>query len=141
MWIGELAPGASRLFGGMNLQSPMRGWDRISWGQSYDSVKTSYAQAEASGADNLVLRPEGAVQLGYAVSMSFGHKTRQLESVTLSFEGGREVQDFATLSQAITNRLGNPVSSDETSTTWRRDDSTVTLSMSPGGGVVLSETA
>ncbi len=141
MWIGELVPGLNRLFGGISPQVSMQGWGRVSWGQSYDAVKTSYPQAEASGADKLVLRPEQSVEQDYTLSMSFGHKTRQLESVTLSFAGSREVDDYAAVTRALSNRLGHPVASDDNSTTWQRDDSTITLSKAPGGGVVLSETA
>ena len=62
-----------------------------------------------------------------------------MDTVTLAFAGGEETADYAALTREITKRLGAPVQYTNTTTTWRRDDSDITLSKSPGGGVVLSE--
>jgi hypothetical protein len=63
----------------------------------------------------------------------------QLESVTLLFSGSQEVADYAGLIEAVSLRLGTPVSQTETTTTWQRDDSQFTVSRQPEQGVVVSK--
>ncbi len=141
MWRSELVPGVVRLFQGLDHQLPMKGWQRVKWGQSYDDVKRYFPQAETSGDFKLVLKPgEGTVERPYQITLAFD-QNHQLESVTLSFAGSEEVADFADLSQRLNYWFGAPASSTDTTTTWHRDTSKAELSMAPGGGVVLSELA
>ena len=88
----------------------------------------------------LHIDPSGHDQGGWRLAFAFdaGHL---LQSVTLNLEGSSETSDFAAISQTLTRRLGPPKESGNGWQTWRRDDSQVTLSRDPGGGVVLEETA
>lgn len=138
-WIAELSPGVKKLFDGASPQKALKGWDRVSWGDNYDSAQINYPQAQVSGENTLVMRPAKDVELNFSMSMKFDRVGHQLDSVSLKFEGSRQTKDFAELTRQISNRLGHPTSSTETTTTWTRDSTEVTISKSPGGGVVLSE--
>jgi len=140
MWRSELVPGVVRFFQGLSHQLPMKGWQRVQWGQSYDDVKRYFPEAQTSGDYKLVLNPEGSVERPYQITLAFD-RNHQLESVTLSFAGSEEVADFAELSQRLIYWLGAPASSTDTTTTWQRDQSQAELSIEPGGGIVLSERA
>ena len=137
MWRSELVPGLHRFFQGISPQTRLSGWERISWGQSFEEVQRNYLQAtEKNG--RLLLTPDESVQRSWTITLGFDTR-RELNSVTLAFAGSEETADFAALTQEITRRLGAPVESTDTTNTWRRDDGEITLSMRPDGGVVLSE--
>jgi len=138
MWRADLVPGLHRFFQGISPEKSLSGWERVSWGDSFADVVRNYPQAgEKNG--QLILTPADPVQRPWTLTFDFD-ASRQLSSVTLSFAGSQETADFATLSQEITNRLGAPVQSTDATNVWRRDDSEITLSTRPDGGVVLSET-
>lgn len=133
----ELTPGLNRFFSGIDTQGRMDGWGRLRWSMSYQDVQRNYPQAQAA-AGKLVMASADPQARHFQLSFSFD-SSRNLQSVTLSFGGSSETADFAEMSQAITQRLGSPAASTETSTTWQRGDSSLTLSRAPNGGVVLSE--
>ena len=135
----RLVEGLNRFFSGVDPQQPLRGWGRVRWGQSYDAVRRDYPQARPENGQ-LHIEPSEGDQGGWRLAFAFdaGHL---LQSVTLSLEGSSETSDFAAISQTLTRRLGPPKESGDGWQTWRRDDSQVTLSRDPGGGVVLEETA
>lgn len=141
MWRSDLVSGLNQLFGGLDFTSGIRGWGRVRWGDSFDKVKTAYPQAveemRVTGR-KLVLASSSGPGRPYQLVFDFdsGH---QLESVTLLFSGSQEVADYAGLIEAISLRLGTPVSQTETTTTWQRDDSQFTVSRQPEQGVVVSK--
>ncbi len=140
MWVAELAPGLNRFFQGVSPQQSLAGWERVRWGMGFDEVQRYYPEAQANQAQTSLKLTGSDVQLPWSISFGFD-SSRQLESVSLSFAGSREIKDFATLRDELNRRLGPPVSSTETSATWRRDDSEVSLSKAPDGSLVLSEKA
>jgi len=133
----ELTPGLTRFFSGIDPQVRLSGWERLRWSMSYEQVQSNYPQTKPSGG-NLVMASDDPQARHFQLTFSFD-ASRSLQSVSLTFGGSSETADFAEMSQAITRRLGAPVESTTTSNTWRRDDTTVTLSNTPGGGIVLSQ--
>jgi len=137
----ELRPGLSAFFAGLDFSRPWRGWGRVAWGMSFDAVKRNYPQATEISGRKLEYRPEtDPAGRSYKLVFSFdsGHR---LSSLTLSFAGVGETADYAKLVREFARRLGAPQALGADSATWFRDQSQVTVSAKPGGGVVLSETA
>lgn len=135
----ELVPGLSEFFSGLDLSQSLKGWGRVSWGQSFDAVKRNYPQAVEVSGRKLELQPESSPPgRPYKITFAFD-SSHQLSSVTLSFSGSRETADYAPIVEEFTRRLGAPVAITGDSTTWTRDQSQITISAQPEGGVVLSE--
>ena len=139
----ELVPGILSFFSGLGVSRKIppstQGWGRVAWGMSFDKVKTNYPQAsEVSGRKLEYVTESSPPGRGYKFIFGFdsGH---QLDTFSLSFSGGSEATDYATLVQEFSRYLGNPVNATSTSTTWNRDQSQVTLSKQPDGGVVVSQ--
>jgi hypothetical protein len=141
----ELVPGILSFFSGLgvrqNIPPTTKGWGRVDWGMSFDTVKTNYPQAIETSGRKLEYTPEANPQ-GRDFKFTFGFDSgHQLESFSLSFSGSSETADYATLVQELTRQLGAPVATTTTSTTWNRDETEITLSAQPEGGIVLSEIA
>ncbi len=143
MQFDPLVQGMGRLFAGISPQTRLSGWERLRWGMSQQEARINYPQAAPSASDDsrLLIEPSDPTPNHYAISMQFSAQGRQLTSVSLTFAGSHETADFAQITQELTRRLGAPVSQTRTTTTWRRDETQITLSRDSGGGVVLSETA
>ncbi|CAO0823039.1 conserved hypothetical protein [Desulfarculales bacterium] len=140
--VEDLSPGLNQLFGGFSLrQSAIQGWSRLSWGMGVVDALRNYPQAQASatGLNFLTLTPDSPQNLIYALRFRFSGPGRQLQSVTLSFSGSRGVADFASLNQAVSDRLDALVSQTGNITTWQRDGGQFTLSLSPKDGLVLNQ--
>lgn len=141
----ELVPGILSFFSGLGemgrIPSATRGWGRVTWGMNFDEVKTNYPQALEISGRKLEYTPESSPP-GRDFKFAFGFDSaHQLESFTLSFSGSSETDDYATLVQEFIRHLGQPAATTNTSTTWYRDESQVTLSKQPDGGVVVSQMA
>lgn len=141
----ELVPGILSFFSGLgvkqNIPVTSQGWGRVKWGMSFDTVKTNYPQASEVSGRTLEYTPESnppGRDFKYTFGFDSGH---QLDSVTLEFSGSSETADYAALVERISRQLGAPVASTPTSTTWNQDQTEVTLSREPEGGIVLSEIA
>lgn len=143
MQLDPLAQGVGRLLAGIDPQRRLSGWERLRWGMSLDQARLNYPQAQPSPRDDgrLIIEPSDPTPNHYTLSFQFSAQGRQLESVSRAFAGSHQTADFAALSQELTRRLGAPVSQTQTATTWRRDDTQVTLSRGGGGGVALSQSA
>lgn len=139
----SIVAGLTGFLSSMSPQLKLQGWDRLAWGTGEKEFLTNYPQAQArQGFDHQYQIIAGDPTANhYAITFDFSRPGRQLQSVSLHFAGGQEIADFATISQEMTRRLGSPASQTQTSTTWRRDTTQVTLSMSPEGGLVLSSLA
>lgn len=137
MWRSELIPGLSRFLQGFDSQSPQDGWERVSWGQSFDTVQRMYVDAvEKDG--NLVLESGDDLQRQYSITFGFD-RNHQLATVTLDFEGSQETADYSAIARALNQKLGAPVKETATSLTWEKDQTQAELSSKPGDQVVLSE--
>ncbi len=141
----ELVPGILSFFSGLgvsrNVPPTTQGWGRVTWGMNFDTVKMNYPQATETNGRKLEYVPESSPS-GRDFKFTFGFDSgHQLDSLTLSFSGSSETADYANLVQEFNRLLGNPVATTTSSTTWNRDQSQVTVSKQPDGGVILSETA
>lgn len=141
----ELVPGILSFFSGLgvrqNIPTTTQGWGRVDWGMNFDTVKTNYPQAKEIGGRKLEYTPETnppGRNFKFTLGFDSGH---QLNSFTLDFSGSSETADYATLVQELTRQLGTPVATTASSTTWNRDQTQVTVSAQPEGGIVLSEIA
>jgi hypothetical protein len=141
----ELVPGILSFFSGLgvsrNIPPTTQGWGRVTWGMNFDTVKMNYPQAIETSGRKLEYTPDSNPP-GRDFKFTFGFDSgHQLESFTLSFSGSSETADYADLVQEFNRHLGNPVATTTTSTTWNRDQSQVTVSKLPDGGVVVSQIA
>jgi len=139
MDAGELVIGLSEFFSGLDLAGQVSGWGPLSWGVSWQTAVRHFPQAEQMSDYTLRLSSQPSEARQWSLEMDFD-ASRQLQSVTLSFGGSQETADFARISRQLFRRLGHAAQQTATSIVWTRDQSTVTLSRSPGGGLVLSET-
>jgi hypothetical protein len=139
MDAGELVIGLTEFFSGLDLSGQVTGWGPLSWGMSWQSALRHFPQAEQKSDYTLSLNSSPGEARQWSLELDFD-AGRQLQSVTLSFAGSQETADFARISRQLSRRLGHAAGQTQTSSVWTRDQSTVTLSRSPGGGLVLSET-
>lgn len=139
----SLVQGLTSFLSSLSPQQKLQGWDRLTWGMGEREFLANYPQAQARpGFDHQYQIMAGDPTANhYAISFDFSRPGRQLQSVTLTFAGGQETAGFAAISQEMTRRLGAPASQTQTSTTWQKDATRVTLSLSPQGGLVLSSVA
>ncbi len=132
----DLIPGLHAFFQHLDQRSSWDGWGSVSWGDYFDDVARRYPDAVQSGS-SLVMQGSGANKL-YNITFGFD-SNRNLSSVTLSFEGGTETADFASISRQFISRLGKPSQSTGTSQTWTRDSTSATAVGRPDSGTVLSQ--
>ncbi|MGD8561657.1 MAG: hypothetical protein PVG03_03950 [Desulfarculaceae bacterium] len=137
MWRSSLVSGLHHFFQGVDLQQGLQGWGRVRWGQSFDAVKLNYPQAVENNG-KLTLSSEDPSQRHWSLDFGFDSSHR-LSSVSLTFAGGEETADFADINREITRRLGPPAQTSSSGNIWLRDDTQVSLSRLPEGGLVLSE--
>jgi len=137
----DLVQGLTSLLSNLNPSSGPPQWGRVSWGMSRDAVATRYPSAVESSGDLVLSSTAGEAGRPYTMTLGF-NATHQLETVTLNFAGSSETADFAAMAQRITRQLGSaPVEQTWDSMTWQRGDEEMTLTKSPGGGVVFSQSA
>ncbi len=135
----ELAIGLAEFFSGLDLAGQVSGWGPLSWGMSWQSARRHFPQAAEVSDYTLRLSSSASEARQWSLDMDFD-AGRRLQSVTLSFGGSQETADFARISRQLARRLGHAAQQTAAGSVWTRDQSTVTLSKSPGGGLVLSET-
>jgi hypothetical protein len=141
----ELVPGILSFFSGLGesrkIPPTTQGWGRVTWGMNFDEVQRNYPQAVEISGRKLEYTPESNPP-GRDYKFTFGFDSgHQLESFTLSFSGSSETADYATLVQDFIRHLGHPAATTTSSSTWYKDESQVTLSKQPDGGVVVSQMA
>lgn len=139
----SIVAGLTGFLSSMSPQQRLQGWERLTWGMGEKEFLANYPQAKPrAGFDHQYqITSQDPTANHYSITFDFSRPGRQLQSASLTFAGGQETAHFAAISQEITHRLGAPVSQTQTSSTWQRDSTQVTLSVSPQGGLVLSSLA
>jgi hypothetical protein len=139
----SIVQGLNAFLSSLSPQVKLQGWDRLAWGMSERDLLRNYPQARPRpGHDHQYqITSHDPAPNHYSIIYDFSRPGRQLQGVTLSFAGGQEGANFAAMSQELSRRLGAPVGQTATSSSWQRDSTRVTLSLSPGGGLVLSSLA
>lgn len=140
-WSEYLAVGLKTFWDGTVLPSTdqaLQGWDLVDWDTSYEDVARIYADSVDSEGSLVI---SGGEYEARQWSITFGFdSTRQLSSVTLSFEGAQGKADFRQISRQVIRRLGMPGETTANTSVWTKGGNEFAASKSPAGGLVLSTT-